>query len=108
PGPITVVSKDKGKVASQLVSDMGTLGVRIPDYRLAIELVKAFDSPITATSANTSGKKSPYSFDDWIRYTTKNKQEMVDLFLDAGQLPYRAPSTVVDTTLNEPRVLRQG
>jgi tRNA threonylcarbamoyladenosine biosynthesis protein TsaE len=70
--------------------------------------VKAFGKPITATSANTSGVKQIFSFEEWQRYVLPNRQEIVDLFIDAGKLQVRSPSTVVDTTLENPEILRQG
>ena len=108
PGPITVISKSKHTVDQRLESATGGLGVRIPKYDFALSLIKSFDKPITATSANTSGKKEPYSLEDWQKYTTEDKQEMVSIFLDAGRLADRPTSTVVDTTLNDPQILRQG
>ncbi|MDP3093179.1 MAG: L-threonylcarbamoyladenylate synthase [bacterium] len=108
PGPLTVVSKSRGKAARILEAGRGTLGVRIPDYPLALEIIKEFGRPITSTSANTSGKKTPYCLADVLKYTTKKRLGLADLFLDAGRLPYNPPSTVVDTTLNELKVLRQG
>lgn len=108
PGPITVISKSKHKVDQRLESGDGTLGIRIPDYDFALNLIRSLKNPITATSANTSGKKEPYSLEDWQKYTTKEKQEMVGIFIDAGRLINRPTSTVVDTTLNNPQVLRQG
>jgi tRNA threonylcarbamoyl adenosine modification protein (Sua5/YciO/YrdC/YwlC family)/tRNA threonylcarbamoyl adenosine modification protein YjeE len=108
PGPVTVVCRDKGVVAHKLVSTTGTLGIRIPDYSPTLALIRALKLPITATSANTSGKKAPYSYDDLRRYTTAPKLDMIDLFLDAGPLPRRMPSTVVDTTTDTIEVLRGG
>ena len=108
PGPITVISNSLHKLDPRLESSTGTLGVRIPNYPITLLLIKEFGHPITATSANTSGKKEPYSKDDWEKYTTPDKQKMVSLFLDAGKLADRPTSTVVDTTLNDPQVLRQG
>lgn len=108
PGPVTVVSHGKHKVAMGLESEAGTLGIRIPAYPPILELIKKFGKPVTATSANTSGKKPPYSIGDWQKYTSMQKQQMVDLFLDAGTLPHHPPSTLVDTTLNEITILRQG
>jgi tRNA threonylcarbamoyl adenosine modification protein YjeE len=108
PGPITVISNSKHILDPRLESAQGTLGVRIPKYDFALELIRAFGKPITATSANTSGKKEPYSLEDWTKYTTESKQSLVSLFLDAGKLEDRPTSTVVDTTLNEPSILRQG
>lgn len=108
PGPITVISKSLHQLDERLESATGTLGVRLPNYPITQLLIKTFARPITATSANTSGKKEPYSLADWQKYTTPNKQAMVSLFLDAGRLAERPTSTVVDTTLNDPTILRQG
>ncbi len=108
PGPLTIVSKSKKKVIKWLEAGRGTLGIRIPDYRLVLDLIRKLGKPITSTSANASGKKSPYCLDDVLKYTTKKRLKLVDLFLDAGRLPYNPPSTVVDTTLNESKILRQG
>jgi L-threonylcarbamoyladenylate synthase len=108
PGPITVISESLHFLDTRLESESGGLGIRIPKYDFALELIKSFGKPITATSANTSGKKEPYSLEDWQKYTISSKQEMVSLFLDGGKLQNRPTSTVVDTTLNDPIVLRQG
>jgi L-threonylcarbamoyladenylate synthase len=108
PGPITVISQSRHATDPRLESAYGTLGIRYPNHAVALDLVRAYGRPITATSANTSGKKEPYSYADWEKYTTKAKQAMVTLFLDAGRLEERPTSTVVDTTLNDPAILRQG
>jgi tRNA threonylcarbamoyl adenosine modification protein (Sua5/YciO/YrdC/YwlC family)/tRNA threonylcarbamoyl adenosine modification protein YjeE len=108
PGAITVVSKSRKKVASRLESKLGTLGVRIPNYSLTRDIITSFGKPITTTSANASGQKPPYSLDDFLKYNSKKRIDMINLFLDPGPLPLRTPSTVVDTTLNEPIILRQG
>ncbi len=108
PGPITVISDSLHLLDARLESVQGTLGVRIPDYTFALKLIESNGTPLTATSANTSGKKEPYSLEDWQKYTAPNKQKMVALFLDAGKLKNRPTSTVVDTTLNDPQILRQG
>lgn len=108
PGPITVISESLHILDTRLESESGGLGVRIPKYDFALSLIKSFGKPITATSANTSGKKEPYSLADWQKYTIPSKQDLVSIFLDGGKLLNRPTSTVVDTTLNDPMVLRQG
>jgi len=108
PGPITVISDSLHTLDLRLESATGTLGIRMPDYPFAQLLIAKFGRPITATSANTSGKKEPYSLSDWQKYTTADKQNLVSLFLHAGKLADRPTSTVVDTTLNDPQILRQG
>lgn len=108
PGPITVVSESKGIVVRHLESERQTLGIRVPNHPVALGIVKSLGRPITATSANTSGQKTSYSFADWQKYTSQKRQQMVDVFLDAGDLGNTLPSTVVDTTFNELTVVRQG
>jgi L-threonylcarbamoyladenylate synthase len=108
PGPVAIVSHSKGKVAPGVASLQQTLGIRIPNYPLILRIINSFGKPITSTSANPAGKKPPYCLKDFLKYTSLKKQQLVSLFLDAGQLPLNPPSTVVDTTLQEPAVLRQG
>jgi L-threonylcarbamoyladenylate synthase len=57
PGPLTIVSTGRHKVARGVESEGGTLGVRFPDYPFMLGLIKAFGRPIVATSANSSYKK---------------------------------------------------
>jgi len=108
PGPITIISKSRHLADVRLESSEGGLGIRIPKHDFALELLKSYGKPLTATSANTSGKKEPYSLADWQKYTSSSKQTLVSIFIDAGQLLNRPTSTVVDTTLNDPQILRQG
>ncbi len=108
PGPITVVSYAKDKVAKGVASERNTLGIRIPDYPLIREIVAAYGKPITATGANASYKKRPYTISDIFDAISNKQRDLIDLVLDAGELPHNEPSTVVDTTLDQPLVLRQG
>ena len=108
PGPITVISMSKGELVSPVVSIQGGVGVRYPDYPFTLELIKQYGKPITATSANMSYRSAPYSIDQLVKDLPKKSINLIDLFLDAGELPKNQPSTVLDTTLNELSVLRQG
>ncbi len=108
PGPLTVVSKGKGKVTKDVESERGTLGVRIPDYQLVLKTVEKLDKPITATSANASYKKRPYKISDILDNLSHKQKDLIDLIVDAGELPHNEPSTVIDTTYDDPVVLRQG
>jgi L-threonylcarbamoyladenylate synthase len=108
PGPVTVVSKSKGKVGKALEAETKTIGVRVPNYQLTLNLIKKFKQPITATSANISGGKTPYTISDTLSQLTEEKRKLIGLIIDAGKLSRRPPSSVVDTTLNEINVLRQG
>jgi L-threonylcarbamoyladenylate synthase len=108
PGPMTVVSVGLGRVAGGIQSENGTLGVRIPSYRFMLRLIKKFARPIVATSANASYQKRPYKISDVLENISDKQKALIDLVVDAGELPHNEPSTVVDTTLDEPTVLRQG
>src|SRR3989344_6261851 len=63
PGPLTIVLplKAKGKSWQMLSAGMKTLGIRLPNNNLALELVKKFGRPITTTSANKSFGINCYS-----------------------------------------------
>lgn len=106
PGPYTIVSRGKQTVAPHVESEFGTLGIRIPDYQLILDLVKKFNKPITATSANASGKKRPYTIQDIFDRLSEKQKNLVDLIIDAGKLPYNEPSIVIDTTLTTPLTVR--
>lgn len=108
PGPVTVISNGKHKVAPGIESETGTLGVRIPDYKFMIKLIEKFGRPVVATSANASYKKRPYQISDILDNISDKQKGLIDLIIDAGILPKNEPSTVIDTTLDDPVILRQG
>ena len=108
PGPITVVSKSLGGVVKDVESESGTLGVRVPDFDLILEISKEFKKPFTATSANMSYDPKPYSIENLLKNLPEKKKKLIDLIIDAGPLPKNETSTVVDTTLNTLNVLREG
>lgn len=108
PGPVTVISTGKHNLAGGIESETGTIGIRIPDYPPVIEIVKKLGRPITATSANASYKKRPYKIEDILDNISEKQKGLIDLIIDAGELPHNEPSTVIDTTLDDLVVLRQG
>lgn len=108
PGPLTIISKGKHKVAPGVESETGTLGIRIPDYKIVLDTIKMLGKPITATSANASYQKRPYKISDILENISEKQKALIDLIIDVGELPRREPSTVIDTTLEDQAVLRQG
>jgi L-threonylcarbamoyladenylate synthase len=97
PGPVTVVLESRSCIPSLLTGGTGRIGVRIPAHDLALRIIRGFDSPITATSANVSGGRDPV--------IPEEVMVPYDLLVDGGTLP-GTPSTVVD--LVERRILRRG
>lgn len=109
PGPVTVVSTGTHKVANGVEAENGTLGIRIPDYNFFQAVCKKFQKPITATSANASYQRRPYKLTDILDNISDKQKSLIDLMVDAGELPHNEPSTVIDTTLDDEAViLRQG
>ncbi len=108
PGPFTIVSNGKAKVAKGIEAENGTLGIRIPDNKYIHDLIRLIGGPITATSANLSGRTPNYSIESFLRPLSNKKKEMIDLIVDAGKLPRNKPSTVIDATEAELKILRRG
>lgn len=103
PGPFTFILKASPHVPKYLVSQKGTLGVRIPRNRLCKALIKELKNPLITTSFNFTGEpvvtnpaKAP-----------KKLIASVDVLLDADELGATS-STVVDLAQKKPIILRQG
>jgi L-threonylcarbamoyladenylate synthase len=107
PGALTLVLPRREVVPSLLVGGRDTVGIRIPDNRVIMDLAVMADLPITATSANISGQTTPYSVPEVLRLLGE-AAEQVTLILDQGLIPSRGLSTIVDLTVSPPQLLRQG
>lgn len=70
-------------------------------------LSRVFDGPITATSANRSGEKPERTVEKILKQLGGSASG-IDLVVDAGELPPREPSTVVDITNVSPLIVREG
>jgi len=108
PGPFTIVSAGKHRVAKGIEAEDGTLGIRIPDNKNIFDLIKILGKPITATSANLSGRSCNYSVASFTKPLSKKKLMTIDLIVDGGKLPHHKPSTVIDATEPEIKILRRG
>ncbi len=103
PGPYTFILRATKKVPKLLLSNQKTVGIRIPDSEVAIELVRELGRPILSTSV-PQGSDGFYTDPAEIAERFKNE---IDLILDAGIMPNK-PSTVVDFSGPEPEILREG
>lgn len=115
PGPFTVVCAAQPRKAlpceaidPRLLAENGTLGFRIPNYPLITALVSAYDLPLTATSANLSGRPPVHSISALFKTLSGKKKGLLDLVVDAGTLAKNRPSTVIDTTTGQLKTLRIG
>lgn len=108
PGPFTIVSPGRHLVAKGIEAENGTLGIRIPDSKYILDLVTLLGKPITATSANLSGRTPNYSITSFLRPLSLKKKKLISLIVDAGKLPKNKPSTVIDAAESGIKILRRG
>jgi L-threonylcarbamoyladenylate synthase len=101
PGPLTLVLWAVPGLPEAIVKDK-RVAVRVPGPSPALDLVRAFGGPLTATSANRSGEP-PCATEDEVRAVFGDALGAIVPGSAAG-----VASTVVDLTGDEPRVLRQG
>jgi L-threonylcarbamoyladenylate synthase len=102
PGPLTLVALARPELPAPLVLD-GKVGVRVPGPSPALDLARAFGGPLTATSANRSGEPATVSAAETIAALGTDVDAVVP-----GRAPGGPPSTVVDVTVDPPRVIRRG
>ena len=100
-------SGGKKKVSTGIMRGIRTFGFRIPDNDFCLALVREFSRPVTATSANLSGR-SPERSVEKILAQFGTAAESLDLVIDAGELPAKQPSTVVDLSEATPVIIREG
>lgn len=107
PGPLSLVLKKKPGIDVGIAKGIGTFCIRIPDNTFCLDLAKEFGKPYTTTSANPAGK-APARDVKKILEQLGEKADLIDLVIDAGELPEKPPSTVVDVSSGAPIVLREG
>ncbi len=104
PGPLTLVVKRKKGVPDRTTGGLDTVGVRMPDSKLALDFINWSDCPIAAPSANLSGKPSPTRARDVI----EDLNGKVDAILKGPDCRVGIESTVLDVSGETPTVLRPG
>ena len=104
PGRLTLVFEARNSLPDQLTAQTGKIGVRLPGHPAAFSLVKHVKGPLTGTSANLSGRAGCHRARD----LEPQIAGQLDLILDAGTLIAGVGSTVVDVTVDPPRILREG
>jgi L-threonylcarbamoyladenylate synthase len=103
PGPLTLVLRAKPQLGPHLVhGDPCTVGIRIPDHPDARALLRAAGAPLATTSANRSGEPEAMTAVEAARLGG------LAAVLDGGRAPGGVPSTLLDLSGSEPRILREG
>ena len=104
PGPFTIILKKKDIVPNILTANGSTVGIRMPESKIAKKLVEYAKVPIAAPSANISGKQSGTNLEQII----EDFKEKVDFFIDGGNSKIGIGSTIVKVIDGMPKILRQG
>ena len=103
PGPLTIVMTKSEIVPDIVTSGLPTVGIRMPDNKIALELITKSETAIAAPSANLFGRVSPTTAQH-----VKKQLKGVDFILDGGKTKVGIESTII--TLNEEgfEILRYG
>ncbi|MBP1909040.1 L-threonylcarbamoyladenylate synthase [Methanolobus bombayensis] len=104
PGPLTIIMERSEIVPDVTTGGLDTVAIRIPENKIAIELIKRSGIPLAAPSANLSGKPSPTSAD----HVIEDLSGKIDAVVDAGEVIIGLESTVIDLTSDIPAILRPG
>ena len=103
PGTLTLIFRAKKGLPPALGGKDGFIGLRISAHPVAKAIVEAMDAPLTSTSANLAGEKDILDGKQ-LAHVFGNQ---VDLIIDCGKVA-GIGSTVVDVTIEPPRVVREG
>ncbi len=104
PGALTIIGKATDQLPSELTAGTESIGVRLPDDEGVRSLVRVCGGALTATSANPSGEPAARSAAEAAKYFG----ESADLIVDGGATKTDYPSTVVDTSDSEVKLVREG
>ncbi len=103
PGPLTLILKRNSRLPAFLAKGTQTIGIRLPDAPIPLQLINEIGFPLTATSANLSGH-SPATTGEEI---SEIFGKQIHLILDAGPCD-SIPSTLIDLSSEDIRIVREG
>lgn len=104
PGPLTIVLKKKDIVPDIVTAGFDTIGIRMPENEIALNLIEYAGVPIATPSANISGKPSGTN----LKEIMKDFNDKVDYFIDGGISKIGMASTIVQIIDSNPHILRKG
>ncbi|MGL4730713.1 MAG: L-threonylcarbamoyladenylate synthase [Clostridium sp.] len=104
PGPITIILEKSDLIPEITSANLKTIGMRMPSNKIALELIKASNTPIAAPSANISGKPSPTDIESCV----EDLEGKVDYILGGSESEVGLESTIVDCTSQPLCILRPG
>lgn len=105
PGPLTLILPLKAdSLAENVTAGLQSVGVRMPEHKVALELLKQLKQPVAAPSANKSGKPSPTK----AAHVYHDLEGKIPIILDGGTTGIGLESTVLDFASEIPTILRPG
>lgn len=104
PGPLTLLLRAPAALPKEVTGGLASVGIRVPAHPVTAALCRACGVPLTATSANVSGRPATYDPDEVAKWLG----DSIDLLVDAGRAPGGPPSTIIDVTAAEPQLVRRG
>ena len=104
PGPLTMILRRKPIVPDVTTAGMDTVGVRCPEHTVTLAIIREAGVPIAAPSANTSGRPSCTTAADVL----EDMNGKIDGVVDGGPCAVGVESTILDLTVQPPRLLRPG
>ena len=105
PGPFTFILNANNNVPKLIQSKKKTVGIRIPDNNIPLEIVRELGNPIMSTSIHDDDEIIEYTTDPELIY--EKYQNLVDIVIDGGFGDNEA-STVIDCTQDEITIIREG
>ena len=105
PGPFTFILEASNNVPKILKSKKKTVGIRIPDNPIILEIIRVLGNPILTTSVHSGDVVLDYTTDPELIH--EEMGHLVDLVIDGG-FGNNVPSTIVDCTMPEIKIIRQG
>ena len=104
PGPLTLIFEASSRLHEFAFGKSKTIAVRIPDCTICLELIRETGFPLVSTSANISGQDAAVA----AQQVAEAFGDQLDVIIDGGPSPERAPSTLVDITRTPARIVRRG
>jgi tRNA threonylcarbamoyl adenosine modification protein (Sua5/YciO/YrdC/YwlC family) len=104
PGPYTFILPGNNDLPKEFRKKK-TVGIRVPDNNITIEIVKMLGNPIVSTSIHDEDEVLEYSTDPELIF--EKWQNLVDLVIDGGYGD-NVPSTIIDLSGPEPEIIREG
>ena len=104
PGPLTMILPRRDIVPLRTTGGLETVGVRCPDHPVTLAIIEAAGVPIAAPSGNTSGRPSPTT----AGHMMEDMLGKIEGIVDGGPCTVGVESTILDLTVQPPRLLRPG